>query len=189
MSKNKIWRINMKKQQEILFNENNRNSEVILNDDILNNYIGLGWSSKEGFDKDIQEKDFEVEEIVNKIRAELNKEVDLKKRNDDLKHFNTDIQSIFIEGMKIEDFVWIKFGKIYKLGKITGECRYNLGSKYIPGKYQIGFYRKVEILNRDFDELEIPKKVIASFKVRRAVQRIEDETDGSIIKHCESCYN
>ena len=75
MSKNKIWRINMKKQQEILFNENNRNSEVILNDDILNNYIGLGWSSKEGFDKDIQEKDFEVEEIVNKIRAELNKEI------------------------------------------------------------------------------------------------------------------
>lgn len=81
-----------------------------------------------------------------------------------MKHFNTDIQSIFIEGMKIEDFVWIKFGKIYKLGKITGECRYNLGSKYIPGKYQIGFYRKVEILNRDFDELEIPKKLLQVLK-------------------------
>ena len=46
MSKNKIWRINMKKQQEILFNENNRNSEVILNDDILNNCKKIGFTPK-----------------------------------------------------------------------------------------------------------------------------------------------
>lgn len=172
-----IWRINCKPGEQILTQKDQFDFWL------ENGFIGIGWSSAEGFDKGFiknSNSKNQVKDIKDYIFQMYRKE------GWKTQSFST-ASNIFVDRMKIDDFIWVRCGNTYKLGKIVSECLYNFNSKIFKGNHQIGFYRKVEYLDRDFSESEVPGKIVASYRTRSTVQIVYDYKD-MIATYCEACF-
>lgn len=170
-----IWRINCKPGEQ-LYSQKNQ-FEFWIKEEI----IAIGWSTAEGCTENLEDKNYTVKEIKD-CMEKLHYEKKWK-----TKSFKA-ATNIFVERMEIGDYIWLRCGNTYKLGKIKSECFYNLNSKDFEDKRQIGFYRKVEYLNKDFSESEVPGKIVASYRARNTVQVVEDYNN-IILKYCQSIFS
>lgn len=173
-----IWRINCKPGQQILSHEDQFKFWI------QEGIVAIGWSSNEEFDKGFI-KNFNNKNIINDLRK-FQREIHYSNKWS-TQSFST-ATNIFIDRMQIGDFIWVRFGNIYKLGKITSECLYNFYSETFEEKRQIGYYRKAKFLNKDFVESDVPGKIVASYRTSSTVQAVNDY-ENIIEKYCFSCFN
>lgn len=166
-----VWRINCKPGNQMV------NHKKSFDKWIEKGIIGIGWSKQENFLSGLEEIDISADEIRKYIYKTLTK----------TKGYST-YTNILFEKMKKGDYIWTRCNGIYKLGIVTNEsCLYNLypNENFIPDEYQIGFYRKVKFLEKNFVESEIPGKIVASFRVPSTLQKIhENKNELSIF--CEA---
>lgn len=173
-----IWRINCKPGKQILSQKDQFKFWI------ENGFVGIGWSSDEGFDKGyipIANSNYSAGDIKNFIYNGY------REKKEKTQGFST-ASNIFVNRMEKEDFIWVRCGNIYKLGKIKSEGLYNFNSKIFSRDRQIGFYRKVEYLDREFSESEVPGKIVASYRTRSTVQKVDDYND-MMWKYCASCFS
>lgn len=174
----RVWRINCKPGGQILTQKDQFNFWI------EEKFVGIGWSSAEGFDegfKRILNSDNEIKSIQNYMKEKMISE------RKSTRTFST-ASNILVDRMKIEDYVWTRLGNIYKLGQIKSNGLYNFNSEKFEPDRQIGFYREVEYLNNNFSESEVPGKVVASYRARNTVQNVEDP-DNLIETYCKACFS
>ncbi|MGL5950956.1 MAG: hypothetical protein ACRCZH_06015 [Cetobacterium sp.] len=169
-----IWRINCKPGEQILSHQDQFDFWI------KNEIIAISWSSQEGLDDGFI-KNPSSKNLVNDVRNFM-RDMHYSK-GWKTKAFST-ATNIFVDRMQIGDFIWIRFGNIYKLGKIVSECLYNFYSETFDGNRQIGYYRKVEFLDKDFKESDVPGKIVASYRTRSTVQMVYDHTN-TIENYCQ----
>lgn len=159
-----IWRINCKPGDRIVSHKESFDKWI------EKGFVGIGWSKQENFLDGLDEKEQNIEIIRNHIFTKL------KKDNCKTNSF-TAYTNILFHRMKKGDYVWTRCNGIYKLGIVIDDiCLYNLNpsEEFIPDRYQIGFYRKIKFLKKDFSESEVPGKIIASFRVTKTLQNIKE---------------
>lgn len=162
-----IWRINCKPGSRLVSHKESFNKWL------EKGFIGIGWSKEEKFLEGLNETELNIEDIRNHIY------ITLKNWKCGTKSFSSYANILFYR-MKKEDYVWIRCNGIYKLGIIEDEtCLYNTNpsEEFIPDKYQIGFYRRVKFLDKDFIESEVPGKIVASFRNSSTLQIVKEFKD------------
>lgn len=170
-----IWRINCKPGSRLVSHKESFNKWL------EKEFIGIGWSKEEKFLEGLNETELNIEDIRNHIYTKL------KKDNHKTRSFNSYTNILFYR-MKKGDYVWIRCNGIYKLGVIEDEtCSYNTNpsEEFIPDKYQIGFYRKVKFLDKDFIESEVPGKIVASFRIPSTLQGVK-EIGNELTLYCKT---
>lgn len=170
-----IWRINCKPGDRIISHKESFDKWL------EKGFVGIGWSKEEKFLDGLNENISDIEIIRNHIFTKL------KKENHKTKAFNSYANILFYR-MKKGDYIWIRCNGIYKLGIVEDEiCSYNTNpsEEFIPDKYQIGFYRKVKFLEKDFIESEVPGKIVASFRIPSTLQGVK-EINNELTLYCKT---
>ena len=103
-----IWRINCKPGEQILTQKDQFNFWL------ENGFVGIGWSSAEGFDKGFIKNSNSKNQVkdVKDYIFQMHKKKGWKTQS-----FST-ASNIFVDRMEIDDFIWVRCGNTYKLGKI-----------------------------------------------------------------------
>lgn len=170
-----IWRINCKPGSRLV------SPKESFNKWLEKGFIGIGWSKEENSLEGLNEEISNIEAIRSHIYTNL------KKKNSKTRSFNSYANILFYR-MKKGDYVWIRCNGIYKLGIVEDEtCSYNTNpaEEFIPDKYQIGFYRRVKFLDKDFIESEVPGKIVASFRNSSTLQIVK-ELKNELTLYCKT---
>lgn len=169
-----VWRINCKPEAQIL--KQNNQFEFWIKKGIA----GIGWSSAEGF----TEEYFDDKNNVLKLQEFIKRKYQVQQLS--TKSFST-ATNIFVTRMQKGDYIWVRCGNIYKLGKIKSEGLYNFDSEKFEPDRQIGFYREIDYLEKDFVESEVPGKIVASYRSQSTVQGLADEKE-MLASYCNGCW-
>ncbi len=157
-----IWRINCKPGSQLVEHKESFKKWI------EKEFVGIGWSKEENFLLGLENINISAHAIKEHIYESL------KKSNYRTRSYIT-YTNILFNRMKKGDYIWTRCDGIYKLGIIIDEnCLYNTypNEDFIPNRYQIGFYRKVKWLKKDFVENEVPGKIIASFRNPSTLQKV-----------------
>lgn len=162
-----VWRINCKPGNQIVKHKDSFKKWI------EKDFVGVGWSKQENFLSNLENIDISADDIRKYIYESL------KKDGYKTKSYTT-YTNILFDKMKKNDYVWTRCNGIYKLGVVINECcLYNTypDKNFIPDEYQIGFYRKVKFLEKDFVESEIPGKIVASFRIPSTLQQVYENNN------------
>lgn len=157
-----IWRISCKPGSQLVEHKESFKKWI------EKEFVGIGWSKEENFLLGLENINISAHAIKEHIYESL------KKSNYRTRSYIT-YTNILFNRMKKGDYIWTRCDGIYKLGTIIDEnCLYNTypNEDFIPNRYQIGFYRKVKWLKKDFVENEVPGKIIASFRNPSTLQKV-----------------